>query len=103
MATEYIRIQTPQRAAVGMGRNMAYYLEKPGDSHLPTFTNVDLSLTKDFHLKKAGMLTLQVDAFNVFNFSHALGRVTRVNYAGYYDITSILNPRVIRFGVRYRF
>jgi hypothetical protein len=103
MATEWIRIPTPLRAVVGMGRNMLYYLEKPGESRLPTFYNVDLSLTKDFHLKKAGMLTLCVDAFNVFNFSHTLGRVTMVNNPLYQTTTSILNPRVIRFGVRYRF
>jgi len=103
MATNWIRIPTPLRAAVGMGAYMSYYLEKPGESRLPTFTNVDLSLTKDIRLKNAGMLTLCVDAFNVFNLSHTLGRVTMVNNPQYRTTTSILNPRVIRFGVRYQF
>jgi hypothetical protein len=101
--TDRILIPTPQRAVVGMGRTMTYYLEKPGESHLPTFTNVDLSLTKDIRFKNLGTLTLCVDAFNVFNFSHTLGRVTRVNHPQYGSTTTILNPRVIRFGVRYQF
>ena len=103
MATQYIRIPTPQRAAVGMGSYMSYSLEKPGESRLPTFYNVDLSLTKDIRLKNAGMLTLCVDAFNIFNFDHTLGRVNRVNHPRYQNTTSILNPRVIRFGIRYQF
>ena len=101
--TDYILIPTPQRAAVGMGRTMSYYLEKPGESRLPTFTNVDLSLTKDIRFENLGTMTLCVDAFNVFNFSHTLGRVTRVNHPQYGSTTSILNPRVIRCGVRYQF
>ncbi len=103
IATEWIRIPTPQRAAVGMGAYTSYYLEKPGESHLPTFYNVDLSLTKDIRFKNLGTLTLCVDAFNVFNFAHTLGRVTRVNHPLYGSTTSILNPRVIRFGIRYQF
>ena len=98
-----LRISTPQRAAVGLGAYMNYILEKPGESHLPTFYNVDLSLTKDFRLKDFGLLTLCVDAFNVFNFAHDLSRYPRVNSTRYNEITEILNPRVIRFGLKYRF
>jgi hypothetical protein len=100
---DYIWVPAPERGTVWMGNYMAYYLEKAGDSHLPTFYNVDLSLTKDVRLKNAGTITLCIDAFNVFNFSHALSRESQVNYAGYYDVTQILNPRVIRFGIRYQF
>jgi hypothetical protein len=98
-----IQVPTPLRAAVGMGNYLTYYLEKPGDSHLPVFYSADLSLMKDFHLKKAGTLTLMVDTFNIFNFSHPLSRYTRLNSTRYNEIQVILNPRVIRFGVRYSF
>jgi hypothetical protein len=44
-----------------------------------------------------------VDAFNVFNFSHELDRYPQVNSTRYNQIQKILNPRVIRFGLRYNF
>jgi hypothetical protein len=78
-------------------------IEKLGTTRLPNFYNVDLSLTKDFDLGQYGRLTLQVDGFNVFNFDHTLNRYNILNSNRYDEITKILNPRVIRFGVRYRF
>jgi len=98
-----IRISTPARAAVGLGSNMDIYIEKPGTTRLPDFTNVDLSLTKDIRFKGAGTMTLCVDAFNVFNFAHDLSRYPQVNSARHDEIQKILNPRVIRFGLRYNF
>jgi hypothetical protein len=94
---------TPARAAVGLGSNMEIYIEKPGATRLPNFTNVDLSLTKDIRLKNLGAVSLCVDAFNVFNFAHALSRYPRVNSTRHDEIQKILNPRVIRFGIRYKF
>jgi hypothetical protein len=54
-------------------------------------------------LGRYGRLTLQVDAFNVFNFDHDIWRTNRLNSPYYNEIEEILNPRVIRLGVRYRF
>jgi hypothetical protein len=70
---------------------------------LPTFYNLDVSLSKDFRLKKAGMVTLIVDAFNGFNFSHALSRFSQVNSTRHNEIQQILNPRIFRFGLRYSY
>jgi len=98
-----IYVPTPERGAAGLGTRMNINLERMGTSRLPNFYNVDLSLTKDFELGQYGRLTLQVDAFNVFNFDHTLSRYNTINSSRADDITSILNPRVIRFGIRYRF
>jgi hypothetical protein len=98
-----IQVSTPERAAVGLGGSMSILLEKPGETRLENFYNVDISLVKDIQMGRYGQISLQVDAFNVFNFDHVLGRVSRVNSSSYNQITSILNPRVVRFGVRYRF
>jgi hypothetical protein len=76
---------------------------KPGAKRLPDFVNADLSLAKTLRLNGYGSLVMEVDAFNVFNLHHALGRVNLGNSPTYGQITSILNPRVIRLGVRYRF
>jgi hypothetical protein len=101
--SEKIVVYTPERAATGLGSY--YYLDmvKPGAKRLPDFVNADLSLSKTLGFKDYGSLVIQVDAFNVFNFSHTLGRVNLGNSPTYGQITSILNPRVIRLGVRYRF
>jgi hypothetical protein len=77
--------------------------EKPGDRRYPNFYNVDLSLTKDIRFENYGTLTLLIDAFNVFNFSHTLARYPQINSPRYNEIEVILNPSVIRFGLRYRF
>jgi hypothetical protein len=98
-----ILVPTPERGEVGLGSTMYIDTEKIGTSRLPNFYNVDLSLVKDFSLGQYGRISLQVDAFNVFNFSHTLSRYNVVNSNRFDEITSILNPRLIRFGVRYRF
>jgi hypothetical protein len=98
-----IYVPTPERGTAGLGTRMNINLERMGTSRLPNFYNVDLSLTKDFDFERYGRLTLQVDAFNVFNFDHTLGRYDIMNSGRADEITRILNPRVIRFGIRYRF
>jgi hypothetical protein len=100
---QQVIVQTPQREVKGLGKTTVIYVEKLGETRYPTFTNVDLSLSKDFLLGRYGRVTVQVDAFNVFNFSHTLARDDRLNSPWYGEIWGILNPRVIRLGVRYRF
>jgi hypothetical protein len=82
---------------------MNIYVEKQGETRFPTFYNADLSLSKDFVLGRYGRLTVQIDAFNVFNFNHTLNADSRLNSPWYGSTWRILNPRVIRLGVRYRF
>jgi len=98
-----IRTFLPERAAAGLGGSETFGIEKFGETRLENFYNVDLSLAKNFQLGDYGRLTLQMDAFNVFNFAHTLSRYDIVNSSRFREITEILNPRVIRLGVRYRF
>jgi hypothetical protein len=98
-----IVVPSPERGAMGLGGTTTIFIEKPGETRLPNFYNVDLSLTKEFHLGDYGILSLQVDGFNVFNFAHDLSRYGQINSPRHNDIQAILNPRVIRFGIRYRF
>ncbi len=100
---EQLRVNTPERAKVGLGATMIIYTTKPGEKRYRDFYNVDLSLSKTFRLRSAGSVIFQADAFNVFNFSHELDRFPQVNSPNYYKIQKILNPRVIRFGLRYAF
>jgi hypothetical protein len=101
--TEFVSADTPERGEMGWGWNTPVLVGEYGSFRLPTFYNVDIGLSKDFQLGRYGRLTVQVDAFNVFNFKHALERWSAIHRADYGQIRQILNPRVIRLGVRYRF
>ena len=94
---------TPERAAVALGTYMELWFEKWGERTLPVFYSLDLGLSKEFRLKDYGKIILSVDAFNIFNFSHSLGKFYYANNSKFEQTTSILNPRVIRFGLRYQF
>jgi len=100
---EQIVVDTPERAATGLGAYFYLDTVQPGAKRLPDFVNVDLSLSKNLRLKNYGSLVLEVDAFNIFNFSHTLGRYNLANSPDYGQITKILNPRVIRLGIKYQF
>jgi hypothetical protein len=100
---ERLLVSTPERAKVGLGATMNIYTAKPGEKRYRDFYNADLSLAKTFSFKEYGSLIFQVDAFNIFNFSHELERYPQVNSSRYNQIQKILNPRVIRLGVRYNF
>jgi hypothetical protein len=101
---QWIEVKAPERRAVGLEQGTTTIItEKPGDRRYPNFYNVDLSLTKDIRFENYGILTLLIDAFNVFNFSHTLARYPQINSPRYNEIEVILNPSVIRFGLRYRF
>jgi hypothetical protein len=100
---EQIVVDTPERAETGLGAYFYLDTVKPGTKRLPSFVNADLSLSKNVRLTGYGSLVLEVDAFNIFNFSHTLGRYNLANSPDYGQITSILNPRVIRLGIKYQF
>ncbi|MDH4195913.1 MAG: hypothetical protein OEW05_00740, partial [Candidatus Aminicenantes bacterium] len=100
---ERILVNTPERGAVGLGTTTLIWTVKPGEKRYADFYNLDLSLAKTFSFGEYGSLVLQADAFNVFNFSHELQRFYQVNSPRYNEIEMILNPHVIRFGLRYQF
>jgi len=100
---ERLLVTTPERAKVGLGATMLLYTAKPGEKRYRDFYNVDLSLAKTFRIKNYGSVIFQADSFNVFNFSHELDRYPQANSPRYNQIQKILNPRVIRFGLRYNF
>jgi hypothetical protein len=63
---------------------------------------MDMRIDKSLRFGKVGRLTLQMDAFNLLNS----GTVTVFRTATattYKEVLGLLDPRVIRFGVRYDF
>jgi hypothetical protein len=69
----------------------------------PAFYNWDMSLRKNFRLPKEGTsLSLQADAFNVFNRTNWQNPGTNVN-GGLGVITASNPPRQLQFGARFGF
>jgi hypothetical protein len=86
-----------------------------GDARMPTFWNLNMRLEKILKLGDMGRIYLMIDAFNVFN-QNILNRARDDNpgtiylHDGTFSINTrsaepneVLNPRTIRFGVRFQF
>jgi hypothetical protein len=74
----------------------------------PTVAILDFRLDKSFTFGRAGKLTGMVDIFNATNSGTVTSfRTTTAGAAGfstlYREVTGILDPRIVRFGVRYDF
>ena len=80
-------------------------LVDPRDSRLPGVTQFDLRGEKAF-VFSGRTLALSLDLFNVFNSSTVLGRqydVTATGNTGFDQPLEIMNPRLLRLGVRFQF
>ena len=80
-------------------------LVDPRDSRLPGVATLDLRGEKMFTFGSR-QLALSLDLFNAFNSSTVLGRqydVTATGSTGYNQPLEIMNPRLLRFGVRFQF
>lgn len=80
-------------------------LVDPSENRLPMVTSFDLRAEKAF-VFSGRELALSMDVFNVFNASTTLGRqydVTATGNTGFNQPLEIMNPRLLRFGVRFQF
>jgi hypothetical protein len=80
-------------------------LVDPRDNRLPGVTSLDLRAEKSFNFS-GRELVFSADLFNAFNASTVLGRqydVTATGNTGYNQPLEIMNPRLLRFGVRFQF
>jgi hypothetical protein len=77
---------------------------KPGGQELLDRINqLDLSLAKWFELGASRRLQLQLDVFNITNANPVLGwRSVNFATAAYSQVNSILNPRIARLGVQFK-
>ncbi len=70
----------------------------------PSVAILDLRLDKSFDMGKYGKFSPMLDVFNVMNSGVPTNvRTTNTATAPFQEAITILNPRVIRFGVRYNF
>ena len=77
----------------------------PDESRLPGVVSLDIRVGKTFAIRDSE-LALDLDVFNVLNKSTVLGRqydVTATGSTGFNQPLEIMNPRLARIGVRFRF
>jgi hypothetical protein len=93
-------VQTPNRTGSGGTANVL--IERQGTSHYPNFSQLDLHFDKGW-MFGSRRLQFNVDVFNLTNASTVLGRQTRQDTSNANYVTSILAPRVARFGLKVNF
>lgn len=96
-------------------QSIEVYLDEFGKERLPTFYNLNLRLEKVIRAGDVGRIYVMVDVFNLFNSAIMNRRYPRSHGKYYvhdesfapnatdYMPNEVLNPRVIRFGVRFQF
>jgi hypothetical protein len=70
---------------------------------LPAVQTLDLNFDKSIRLGGARRITLNAAIFNISNANTSLGQTARQNTSTANFLTSIVGPRVMRFGVRVNF
>ena len=69
----------------------------------PTVSILDFRFDKSFRFGKIGKFTGQVDVFNVLN-KGTVTTLRQTTASGLFrEVTAILDPRIVRFGLRYDF
>jgi hypothetical protein len=72
---------------------------------LPAVTSFDFRVEKAFRLQRANLI-FDLDVFNVGNAATVLGRqydLRRTGTTGYNQVLEIMNPRILRLGLRVNF
>jgi hypothetical protein len=97
-----------------VSKSNTVYLDYFGTERLPTMWNLNFRVEKMIRIGDAGRIYIMADMFNVFNQAVMNRRYNR--YEGTYYVNSglfvndptsfraneLLNPRVMRFGVRFQ-
>ena len=73
-----------------------------GDNRLPTVHTFDGRVSKNIVYRRLNV-NLDMDIFNLFNSATVLGRDYDLASSGFDQVREIVNPRIIRFGVRVGF
>lgn len=102
-----------------LSRSHQIYMTKAGSTRLPTMHYLTFRVEKMFRLGDTGRIYFMADLFNALNLN-TVDRRRDINHGTYYiypdpsqntfvpdirsfNISSIMNPRVLRLGVRFQF
>ena len=85
------------------GDSVTPYAIPFGDERLPAMFMMDGRVEKSLMISDFGRLDLILDVFNVFNLNTPIRIEHRVYSSNFLRTNEVLNPRVFRFGFRFRF
>jgi hypothetical protein len=94
---------TVTTARTGTGDNPALRIVPSNTLRYPAVRTLDLNFDKAIRLGGSRRVTLNAAIFNIANMNTVLAQTTRQNTSTANFITTIVGPRVIRFGVRVNF
>ena len=77
-------------------------ISENGEYRLPTVTSLDVRVGKEFKVERL-RFNLDVDVFNVLNSATVLGREYDRRLGTYDAVREIMNPRILRLGLRVGF
>jgi hypothetical protein len=100
-AMQYYRDLVPTGDRLGNNKTV-FLLNEAGEKRLPAVTSLDLRVGKEFTFDRVRM-NLDVDIFNALNASTVLGRQYNLRVTTANNVLEIMNPRVLRLGLRIGF
>jgi hypothetical protein len=90
-------------AALGIDGNVHSVVGPLDLARYDAVWDVDVRVAKNFPLGGSAHLTLTVDCFNLFNSGVVLGLVPQLNSGAAGSLYDVINPRILRYGVRLGF
>lgn len=88
-----------------LGSKSVLLVDDVGEFRLPAMSSLDARVEKAFRIQRS-TLALDLDIFNITNASTVLGRqydARLTGPTGYNKTLEIMNPRILRLGVRFNF
>ena len=101
-ASQYHRTQVATADPITRLKTV-FVLGEAGDIRLPSVTSLDLRIGKEFGFLQRAKVNLDVDLFNALNSLMILGRQFNLTASTADNVQEIMNPRVLRLGVRFNF
>jgi hypothetical protein len=103
-ASPYFQTRAPNSADLLSPTGKSLLLvDDVGDNRLDTVHSIDFRINKAFRFKNRYALNFDVDIFNVGNVAPELGRIYDRRLTTFNQVREIMNPRIVRLGVRLGF
>jgi Carboxypeptidase regulatory-like domain len=100
-STPYFQLSDEAGDALSTEKNVLL-VDDVGENRLPTVHSFDARVSKTFNLQRLN-LNVDFDVFNLFNAGTVLGRDFDMASTSFNQVQEIMNPRIIRFGLRVGF
>jgi hypothetical protein len=98
----YLRSQVPTQDPLSPRKSVLLVADDVGEFRLPAVTSLDFRVEKAFRIKQTNLI-FDLDIFNLGNAATVLGRQYDSRLTTYNNILEVMNPRILRIGVRVNF